>query len=105
MYGGGGKCPRRSYLMNIAWEWSTSWVRKVVILCAVGYADDKIVLDWMNTTEPMDTTSEATAPVIINNHVELPQFEVVGSESERCNKRYHQKSGKPLLLPFSDHSK
>ena len=62
-------------------------------MCAVGYADDKIVLDWMNTTEPMDASSEVTDPVIINNNVELPQFEVVGSKSDRCHKQYHQKSG------------
>nr|KAG5688793.1 hypothetical protein BaRGS_033277 [Batillaria attramentaria] len=39
----------------------------------LGYADDKIVLDWMNTTEP-DTMDE-DRPVIINENVELPQFE------------------------------
>ncbi|KAK7471342.1 hypothetical protein BaRGS_00036017 [Batillaria attramentaria] len=59
-------------------------------IMSFGYADDKIVLDWMNTTEP-DTMDE-DRPVIINENVELPQFEVTGRMATRCNKRYHQKS-------------
>ncbi|XP_076468366.1 glycine receptor subunit alpha-2-like [Babylonia areolata] len=62
-------------------------------IMSFGYADDKIVLDWMNTTEPLDPSALATSPVIVNTNVELPQFEVVGSDAIRCNKRYHQKSG------------
>ena len=69
----------------------------------VGYADDKIVLDWMNSTEPEDSMQDSnlstypdSGPVMIDNNVELPQFEVMGVHHARCNKRYHQKSGKTV---------
>ncbi|KAL8580225.1 hypothetical protein ACOMHN_040006 [Nucella lapillus] len=62
-------------------------------IMSFGYADDKIVLGWMNTTEPLNPAALSTSPVMVNNNVELPQFEVVGSDAMRCNKRYHQKSG------------
>ncbi|KAL8621058.1 hypothetical protein ACOMHN_040583 [Nucella lapillus] len=62
-------------------------------IMSFGYADDKIVLDWMNATEPGDPGSLETDSVLVNENVELPQFEVVGSASTRCHKRYHQKSG------------
>lgn len=61
-------------------------------IMSFGYADDKIVLDWMNTTEPDDILGLEAKPVIMNEKVELPQFEVTGELATRCNKRYHQKS-------------
>ena len=66
---------------------------RTTAVAAVGYANDKMVLDWMNTTEPDNPESLPTQPVIVNRRVELPQFEVTRSASTRCEKRYHQKSG------------
>ncbi|XP_076446366.1 glycine receptor subunit alpha-4-like [Babylonia areolata] len=62
-------------------------------IMSFGYADDKIVLAWMNRTEPNDPEALETDSVLVNENVELPQFEVVGSASTRCQKKYHQKSG------------
>lgn len=65
---------------------------------SVGYADDKITLDWMNVTEPIQSTEidQEENPIMVNDDVELPQFKVTGQSAERCKKRYHQKSGEPL---------
>ncbi|XP_070197269.1 glycine receptor subunit alpha-4-like [Littorina saxatilis] len=62
-------------------------------IMSFGYSDDKLTLEWMNNTEPNEPTSLNMNPVIMNENVELPQFEVVNSDAIRCYKRYHQKSG------------
>ncbi|XP_046362800.1 glycine receptor subunit alpha-1-like isoform X2 [Haliotis cracherodii] len=53
-----------------------------VQIMSFGYAEDKLNLKWMNSTN-----SDA---VVVNDIVELPQFEVTGSEPNRCRKKYHQ---------------
>ncbi|XP_046362802.1 glycine receptor subunit alpha-1-like isoform X3 [Haliotis rufescens] len=56
-----------------------------VQIMSFGYAEDKLNLKWMNSTN-----SDA---VVVNDIVELPQFEVTGSEPNRCRKKYHQSTG------------
>ncbi|XP_025084951.1 glycine receptor subunit alpha-3-like [Pomacea canaliculata] len=71
-----------------------------ILIMSFGYADDKITLDWMNVTEPIQSTEidQEENPIMVNDDVELPQFKVTGQSAERCKKRYHQKSGNHSCL-------
>ena len=44
-------------------------------------------------TEPNDPEAQYSGPIVVNDNVELPQFEVVRNAARPCDKHYHQKSG------------
>ena len=53
-------------------------------MLAVGYDSDKLTLEWMKDSE---------GPVDVNRDIELPQFQVVGYESGRCNAKDFSRIG------------
>lgn len=62
---------------------------------AVGFDSEKLILEWVKDSEQ---------PVDVNKDIELPQFQVVGYESGRCNFRDFSRIGSYLLKGKRDHT-
>ena len=58
-------------------------------MLTVGFDSDKLILEWVKDSDD---------PVDVNRDIELPQFQVVGYESGRCDARDFSRIGWYLLV-------
>ncbi|CAG5120049.1 unnamed protein product, partial [Candidula unifasciata] len=62
-----------------------------LLIMSFGYSDDDIILEWTNATEPVGGLDPNAKPILLDEQIVLPQFEVKQVLASTCNKRYHQK--------------
>ncbi|CAG5122965.1 unnamed protein product [Candidula unifasciata] len=85
-------------LMNYPFDKQTCYL----LIMSFGYSDADLILEWMNTTEPFSDVLDGQ-PIVVDESIVLPQFEVKDVKANTCNKRYHQKYGNHSCLQAEFH--